>query len=115
MTIISEAPQSRNQSRGDAPTFPQQLVRLSHAVLDDTLAVVQRFDAGGLDGVHLSEQSRQSLREQLSRARLKFGEVSAERLAGLTGAAADLSTRSKCFKDLAGRRQEELTRTAAIA
>lgn len=61
-----------SRDRREAPTLPQQLVRLSHAVLDYALAVVQGLDAGGLDGVHLSQQRRQSLREQLGRCCLKF-------------------------------------------
>lgn len=71
-------------------TLPEQLVGLAHALLDQTLAVVQRLDAVGLDGVHLGQQGGQSLRQQPSGGGLQLGKVPAEGVASLTGAAADL-------------------------
>lgn len=66
------------------PTLSQQLVSLAHPVLDQALAVIQRFDAVCLDGVHLSQQRGQTIRQQPSRCCLKLGEVPPEGLAGLT-------------------------------
>lgn len=57
------------------PTLPQQLVSLAHAMLDEALAVVQRLDAVGLDGVDLGQEVRQPLRQQSSRCRLQLCKV----------------------------------------
>lgn len=43
-------------------TLSQQLVSLANALLDQTMAVIQRLDAVRLDGVHLDQQGGQSLR-----------------------------------------------------
>lgn len=89
------------------PTLSQQLVSLAHPMLNKALAVIQRFDAVCLDGVHLSQQSGQSLRQQASRCRLKLGEVPLEGLAGLTRAAPDLENTEKRTK-VKGRRYQSL-------
>ena len=82
-------------------TLPQQLVGLAHAVLDEALTVVQRLDAVRLDGVHLSEQVGQPLRQQPARCRLQLCKVPPEGLAGLTRTAPNLRNRG-------GRGEEDL-------
>lgn len=56
----------------EGPTLSQQLVGLAHPVLDEALTVIQRLDALGLDGVHLSQQRGQPLRQQPSSCRLQL-------------------------------------------
>lgn len=79
-------------------TLPQQLVSLAHALLNETLAVVQRLDAVGLYGVHLGQESGQSLRQQPGGRSLQLSEVPSEGIARLTRAAAYLKDRVGRFE-----------------
>lgn len=79
----------------EGPTLSQQLVGLAHPVLDEALTVIQRLDALGLDGVHLSQQRGQPLRQQPSSCRLQLWEVPPEGLAGLTRASPHLQNREE--------------------
>lgn len=83
-----------------SPTFFQQLVGLAHPVLDEALAVVQRFDAVRLDGVDLGQQRGQPLRQQPTGRRLQLSEVPPQRLAGLTRATPHLKGRGNKDKGL---------------